>query len=107
MLIEKFIIQRNSSDLKISKRIINGKLYDTSKAKKICSLTLKRNQIASFDNPDVLLHEEDVTIYKGKTEWFIEYRNFITTVSESWVMGILARYNAGKYIELFGEVEEA
>lgn len=89
------------------KRIIDGKLYDTSKANKIYKFRMYRENIPNCELPFERLCSEDVTIYKGNCEWFIEYQTCITPVSKEWVMDILARRNTDKYIELFGEVEEA
>lgn len=90
-----------------NKKIIDGKLYDTSKAKKICTIVLSHDDIPNYDLPIISLGGQDVTIYKGNSEWFIEYFCFIEPVSESWIKNILGRCDVDKYIELFGEVEEA
>lgn len=92
---------------KPNRKIINGKLYDTSKARKICNLRLSHEDIPNYNLGICNLGGEDVTLYKGNNEWFIEYYTLIEPVSENWIKDILGRCNAGKYIELFGEVEEA
>lgn len=92
---------------KPNRRIIDGKLYDTSKAEKICSLVLSHTDIPNYDLPIINLGGQDVKIYRGISEWFIEYFCFIEPVTEDWVKEILGKCNVEKYIELFGEVEEA
>lgn len=89
------------------RRIINGKLYDTSKAKNIYKVILSHDDIPNYDLPIFSLGGENVSIYKGNSEWFIEYFCFIEPVTEDWVKEIIGRCNPDKYIELFGEVEEA
>lgn len=89
------------------RRIINGKLYDTSKAKNICNVILSHNVIPNYNFPIFSLGGENVSIYKGNNEWFIEYFCFIEPVTEDWIKEIIGRRNPDKYIELFGEVEEA
>lgn len=92
---------------KPNRKIIDGKLYDTSKAERMCDLVLSHDDIPNYDLPIINLGGQDVVIYKGVSEWFIEYFCFIEPVKEDWVKYILGRCNVDKYIELFGEVEEA
>lgn len=88
-------------------RIINGKLYDTSKATYICDLCLWHDDIPNYDLIIYDFGGEHVTLYKGNSEWFITlYRN-IKPVTEEWVKDILGQYNAEKYTEFFGEPELA
>lgn len=86
------------------RQIINNKLYDTSKAKKITCICLN-----AADIPDCRFsfNYEPVTIYRGNAEWFVECMHHIQPVSEDWVKSIFAKYRVNNYIELFGEVEEA
>lgn len=88
-------------------RVINGKLYDTSKATYICDLCLLRDDIPNYDLIIFDLRGEDVSIYKGNSEWFITLYGNIKPVTEEWVKDILGQYNTEKYIELFGEPELA
>lgn len=104
---ENKTLEENSHKLTQNRRIINNKLYDTSKAQNIYSIRLSHDDIPNYDLPIVDLGGIEVTIYKGNIEWFIEYYRFIEPVSEIWVQDILGRLNVDKYIELFGEVEEA
>lgn len=92
---------------KTNRRIIGRKLYDTSKAKRICDIVLSCCDIPGYNSPIINLGGEYVVIYKGVNEWFIEYLCSIEPVTEDWVKSILGERNVDKYIELFGEVEEA
>lgn len=92
---------------KPNRKIINGKLYDTSKAERICDLILGHEDIPNYDLPIRSLGGQDVIIYRGISKWFIEYFRLIEPVEEDWVKYILGKYDIDKYIELFGEVEEA
>ena len=91
----------------IYRRIIQGKLYDTSKADKICVVYLDSSKIPEYDFIAYNIGGEKVTIYKGITEWFIEFYGRIAVVSEQWVKEVLGKYDVEKYIECFGEVELA
>lgn len=87
--------------------IVNGKLYDTSKATHICDLYLDHREIPNFKPVLCCLMGEDVSLYKGNTEYFIAYCGYIEPVTEEWVKDILGQYNTEKYIEQFGEPELA
>ena len=88
-------------------KIIGGKLYDTSRATHICDLCLDHREIPNFKPVLCCLMGEDVSLYKGNTEYFIAYCGYIEPVTEEWVKDILGQYNAEKYIEQFGEPELA
>lgn len=88
-------------------RVINGKLYDTSKATHICDLRLWRDDIPDYDLFVYNLFGEDVSLYKGNSEWFITLHGNIKPVTEEWVQNILGYYRPDKYIEFFGEPELA
>lgn len=76
------------------KAIINGLLYDTEKAD--CVGTYKNRY---FDTCDV---------YKTKNNRvFIEKAEGGFIIDENEVKEIIGQYCPDKYIELFGEVEEA
>lgn len=75
------------------KQIINGKMYDTEKAE--CILTM---------------HNGSPTIYIYMTNngaFFAERGYNLDIVSKESVKNFLGRYDIDKYIELFGEPEEA
>ena len=91
----------------VLQRIVNGKLYDTSRATHICDLCLWSEKIPEYKLMVHSLGGEDVSLYKGNTEWFISYHCVIQPVSEEWVKDILGLHNAEKYIEQFGEPELA
>ena len=88
-------------------KIIGGKLYDTSKATHICDLCLWSEKIPEYKLMVHSLCGEDVSLYKGNTEWFISYHCVIQPVSEEWVKDIFGLHKPEKYIELFGEPELA
>lgn len=104
---EKTINQAAENEPQPNRRIIDGKLYGTSRAKNICDLILSREDIPNFGLQIYVLGGQKVTIYRGVSEWFIEYSYIIEPVTEDWVRKILGEHNVEKYIELFGEVEEA
>ena len=91
----------------VLQRIVNGKLYDTSRATHICDLCLWSEKIPEYKLMVHSLGGEDVSLYKGNTEWFISYHCVIQPVSEEWVKDILGLHNTEKYIEQFGEPELA
>lgn len=87
------------------RKIINGKLYDTSKAKYICKCSVDTDTIPMID-----IYPRCYTvvlIYKGNTEWFIVIYRDIVVVDEFYIKAILGKSNVEKYIELFGEPELA
>ena len=87
------------------RKIINGKLYDTSKATCICEYLVDTDTI-----PTVSIYPRrytDISIYKGNTEWFIVICGDIVVLDEFYIKVILGRDNVEKYIELFGEPELA
>lgn len=80
------------------RKIINGKLYDTSKAEKVIS----------FKHKSVWQYKETLyTLYKGKTEWFLENSGYIEMLTEDRAKELLVRYDIDKYIKYFGEPELA
>lgn len=89
------------------RKVIDGKLYDTSNATHICNLCVWYEKIPDYKYGIYYLGGESVSIYKGNTEWFIEVHGDIKPVNENWVKGILGEYNIEKYIELFGNPELA
>lgn len=95
-------IEENTS---IVRAVINHKLYDTSKARKICDITVPMEELP--DIPCTNLFGKRVSLYKGNTEYFVEGYSIITPVDEQWVREWMEKRNAEKYIELFGEPELA
>lgn len=94
----------------VVRKIIDRKLYDTSKAKKICTICVPREAIpeelcaAGFSQ---LMIESDVDLYKGNNTYFCTFCREIFVVPDEWVIKWLGRCNVDKYIELFGEPELA
>lgn len=92
---------------KVVRKIINGKLYDTSKAQKICHILISHRDIPEYKLIVCNLCGEEVDIYIGSTEFFLEYSGVIQPVTEEWGKEVLGKRNVDKYIELFGEPELA
>lgn len=57
---------------KTIRKVINGKLYDTSKATHICNLCMWHEKIPDYKFCFCSLGGENVSIYKGNAEWFIK-----------------------------------
>ena len=91
----------------VIRKIIDGKLYDTSNAKNICSVVVPENEIPECKFPFWTLGGQKVTIYKGNTEFFITYSCYLQPVDEKWVRNWIGKQDIDKYIELFGEPELA
>ena len=94
----------------VVRKIIDGKLYDTSKATKICATTVPGNEIPNELCSAGLLQLMfgcDVNLYKGNNTYFCTISGEVFAVSEEWVMKWLGRCDTDKYIELFGEPELA
>ena len=96
------------------KKIIDNKLYDTEKAEKIFNFR-QRRKTGDFGNFNIY-SLFDVEVYKTKKNNYFLHgyikdtlanKPFIEKVSEEEVKKIIKELNADKYIELFGEVEEA
>lgn len=77
------------------------------KATHICDLCLDHREIPNFKPILCCIMGEDVSFYKGNTEYFIAYCGYIEPVTEEWVKDLLGQYKPKKYIELFGEPELA
>lgn len=91
----------------VIRKIIDGKLYDTSKAEKICSVVVPEREIPKCKLYFCTLGGQKVTIYKGNTEFFIVYLSCLQPVDEEWVRNWIGKQDIDKYIELFGEPELA
>lgn len=90
--------------------IIDGKLYDTSKATKICTMCIPKQEIPSGLHPTGILGCLDgysVDLYRGKQAFFCVFCKRVFVVSNEWVEKWLGICNADKYIEMFGEPELA
>jgi len=86
--------------------ILSGRLYDTSKATCICYGEVTDNLISKYELPEYLVNTQ-MRLYKTeKGNFFIRVGRRIIPISE-WDTQILLSYKPDKYIELFGEVEEA
>lgn len=92
---------------RVVRKIINGKLYDTSQATYLCHILISNQDIPEYALIVSHIGGEDADVYKGVTEFFIEYSGVIQTVTEEWVKEVLGKCNVDKYIELFGEPELA
>ena len=99
--------KNKDSSQKPVRKIINGKMYDTSKAAHVCDLCLWREEMPDYDLPIYCLGGESVSLYRGKSKWFIELYGDITPVEDIWVKDTLGKHNVDKYIEIFGEPELA
>lgn len=98
------------------KAIINNKLYDTEKAKSIYEYKHKWFESCSYIKEGwEFAHWENATIYRTKNNNYFTYfyhdgyseRERIETASIESVKCTIRNLDPDKYIELFGEVEEA
>ena len=95
----------------MSRAIINDKLYDTEKAEKIISFQRRVDMGPIYPGADTHwapLH--DIDLYKTAKGKYFEHdrdRDAITPTHEEKAKDVIRRLYPDKYIELFGEVEEA
>ena len=75
------------------KEIIKGKLYDTEKSEKICNVSLTPYSIWRTAKGNLFI-TNDLCMR-------------ISNTNQDTVKELLAKENPEKYIELYGEVEEA
>lgn len=97
------------------KKIINNKLYDTEKGEKIFNFR-KRRKTGNFGDYN-FYSWFNVEVYKTKKNNYFFYgcikdsldnkKEFLEVVSEKKVKDIMKELDPDKYIELFGEIEEA
>lgn len=90
--------------------IIDGKLYDTSRATKICTMCIPKQEIPSKLHPTGILgclDGYDVDLYRGKQTFFCVFCKRVFVVSNEWTKKWLGICNADKYIEMFGKPELA
>lgn len=94
----------------VVRNVINGKLYDTSKATKICTMCIPKQEIPLELHPTGILgclDEYSVDLYVGKKTFFCVFCKRVFVVSNEWVKKWLGICNADKYIEMFGKPELA
>lgn len=93
------------------KTIINNKLYDTETADLMFEFRRKVKGQTVLWNPDYCyVDRHDIEMYKTKKGSYFEYdktSGMISVSSEERVKTILQTINPDKYIEVFGNVEEA
>lgn len=92
----------------IFRRIIENKLYDTSKAKLVCGKWSYWKCLKEYMQMPAIVFGDTVWVdlYKATTEWFIVVDGGIYRVDEEFVKNYLS-YEPEKYIEYFGKVELA
>lgn len=107
------IDQKEPEIAKGKRRVINGKLYDTSKAELVFRKKIYLHELgydcfpASFPASwrDYLF--ETIDLYKGRNEWFCVVREEMLLLTEKQARNLLGKYDVDKYIEFFGEPELA
>lgn len=92
---------------RVVRKIIDGILYDTSKATNVGFVVVPEDEIFCGKACSLTLVGQEVIIYKGTTKYFICYCDYIQPVSEAWVRKWIGQQDIEKYIELFGEPEFA
>lgn len=75
------------------KEIIDGKLYDTKKSEKICDINFTTHSIWRTQ--------------KGSLFLFNNMLMRISNVNQDILKNLLGKENPEKYIELYGDIEEA
>lgn len=94
-----------------AKTIVDGKLYDTEKAERISGTEDDRNLFVTrkgnYFSCEHMYY--NYIKYEGEQEFDISVTYFSNIRPESleYAMTNIGRHNPEKYIELFGEVEEA
>lgn len=95
----------------MSKAIINNKMYDTEKAESVVSFRRRVDMGPVISGSQIhWTPMHDCTLYKtAKGSYFDhdEDTGTITPRDETWAKDLIRRLYPDKYIELFGEVEEA
>ena len=94
----------------VVRNIIGGKLYDTSKATKICTICIPLKEIPSDLQPTGIcgcLDEYSVDLYVGKQTFFCVFCKRVFVVSNEWTKKWLGICSVDKYIEMFGKPELA
>ena len=96
-------------ELKHTKSILNRKLYDTEKSTKICQ-TKDHRLLFTTPNGNYFSCDTEYGNYCGKDAIYqvsaIIYSD-IRPETEQYAKENIGAYDVDKYIELFGEVEEA
>lgn len=108
--------QSKNTNVQHTRKIIDGKLYDTEKSDRICNCGMKSALFKTksgnyfrcavtlpyyYENKDFL--SDIIQPVKNKR---VIYHS-ITPITEEEVKNYLGCWDVEKYIELFGEVEEA
>lgn len=95
----------------MSKAIINGKLYDTEKAEKVDIYRRRVDMGPVLPGSEVhFMPFHTIVIYKTAKGNYFEHdekTNSITLTNEARVKDTIRKLYPDRYIELFGEVEEA
>lgn len=73
----------------VVRAVIGNKLYDTSKAQKICDITIPFQELPNI--PCFNGFGKRVSVYKGNAEYFVEGYSVITPVDEQWVKKCLGK----------------
>lgn len=82
----------------MAKAIIENILYDTDK----CKLVLEVDEWKYTDGVTAI-----TKLYRGRSKWFIERNGKIYPITENRAKEIIAENAIDKYVEYFGEPEEA
>lgn len=94
----------------VVRNVIDGKLYDTSKATRICAICIPKQEIPFELQPTGIigrLEEYSVDLYVGNQAFFCVFCDRVFVVSDEWAKKWLGICNVDKYIEIFGKPELA
>lgn len=94
----------------VVRNVIDGKLYDTSKATKICTMCIPKQEIPFALHPTGILgclDEYSVDLYVGNQAFFCVFCDRVFVVSDEWTKKWLGICDVDKYIEMFGKPELA
>lgn len=95
----------------MSKAIINNKMYDTEKAELVVAYRRRVDMGPVMSGSDIhWTPMHDCLLYKTAKGNYFEHdgdTDAITPRDEKWARDLIRRLYPDKYIELFGEVEEA
>lgn len=92
-------------EIKPVKKIVLGKLYDTSKAEFLLSFRIDTTDIPGYSRGIIV--NVPVDLYKGNEIFFLVYFEDVYPVANYWVKDLLGRIDVDLYIKLFGEPELA
>lgn len=94
----------------VVRNVIDGKLYDTSKATRICAIWIPKQEIPFELHPTGILgclEEYIVDLYVGNQTFFCVFCDRVFVVSDEWAKKWLGICNVDKYIAIFGKPELA